>query len=82
MKKWYRVRFERFNFDYKPSLQNSVDLVFSTDIPCDDDHLEKFERFVWSELWRQHKDWHNHKGPIKGRSGWSSANMGTVETVI
>ncbi len=70
--KTFRVHFERFNFGYKPVLEHHQDVIFTTDIPEDDEHLDELETFMYSELWRQHPEWLNHKGPLPDRAGWSS----------
>lgn len=70
--KTYKVSFERINFGYKPTLNQTSDVVFQTDIPYEDENLEEFERIMWDEMWKQNPHWNKAEGPIPGRAGWSS----------
>ncbi len=70
--KTYRARFERINFGYDPVLKQTADVVFSTDIPHDNDHIDEFEKCMWENMWSQNWHWKNPCGPLIGRPGWSS----------
>jgi hypothetical protein len=78
----YRTQFERLNFGYNPPLRQTADVVFETDIPFDDEHLEEFESAAWAAVWKQNPHWQDPTGPIDGRPGWSSVLGGSKYTKI
>ena len=67
----YKTTFERLNFGFNPPLRQSADVVFDTDIPFEDSHLEAFEEVMRRAMIKQNPHWKNHNGPVKGM-GWSS----------
>lgn len=73
----WRTRFERINFGFEPALYQIADVVFETDIPFDDEHLEAFERAAWDAMWAQNPHWCDPKGPIERCAGWSSVLGGS-----
>ena len=68
----YKVYCERLNFGFHPALKQTADVVFDTDVPCDDDHIEMWEKELWKAIWEQNPHWLNPKGPVAGAAGWSS----------
>jgi len=68
----YKANFKRINFDFRPALEQTADVVFETDIPCDDENIEEFEEFMWEEMWKQNPHWKNSEGPLRNKAGWSS----------
>lgn len=70
--KTYKTKFERINFGYSPPLCQTADVVFQTDIPFEDGHLEEFECVVWDAMWKQNPHWKDPEGPLPDRAGWSS----------
>jgi hypothetical protein len=68
----YRTSFERINFGISPPLKQSADVLFSTDIPFEDEHLEAFTEVMWSAMWEQNPHWANPQGPAGATTGWSS----------
>ena len=78
----WRTYFERINFDYNPPLKQASDVVFETDIPSDDAHIEAFEQSAWNAMWKQNPHWRKSAGPIKTRRGWSSVLGGKTYKVI
>ena len=69
----YKVYFERFYFSSgKEILKQTADVVFDTDIPFDDYHLEEFEKVAWEAMWKQCPHWNDPSPPIEGMAGWSS----------
>ncbi len=67
----YKTHFRRYNFNFNPPLEQSADVVFSTKIPFEDGHLEKFEAAAWKAAFEQNPHWKDPKCPVKG-AGWSS----------
>lgn len=70
--KTYRTYFERFNFGYNPPLKQTSDVVFKTNIPYDDEHMEEFDKVMWKALRKQNPQWNKYEGPLPGDMGWSS----------
>lgn len=68
----YRTFFERVNFGISPPLKQTADVLFSTDIPSDDEHLEAFTEVMWAAMWAQNPHWADPTGPVGATSGWSS----------
>ena len=80
--KTYKAKFERINFGYKPSLNQSADVLFQTDIPFDNEHITEFEEACWAAMWKQNPHWENPEGPLPDRAGWSSVlGVGSIEEV-
>lgn len=76
----WRTHFERHNFDFRPQLTQSADVVFETDIPFNnnDGNPEKFERAAWDAMWEQNPHWKDSRGPIANSKGWSSVFGGNT----
>ena len=68
----YRTTFGRLNFGFQPALHQTADVVFDTDIPFDDIHIEEFEEVAWDAMLEQNPHWKNPQGPLPGTQGWSS----------
>lgn len=68
----YKTTFERLNFGFDPPLRQIADVVFDTDIPCDDENLEAFEEAKRKAVIKQNPHWKNPNGPVSGVMGWSS----------
>lgn len=78
----WKIKFERINFGVKPTLVQTSDVIFRTDIPLDNDHIEEFENCAWGAMWEQNPHWKNPKPPIEGIWGWSSVlSSGRYEKV-
>ena len=69
---YYKSFFERINFGFNPPLKQTADVVFCTDIPFDDEHIEEFEKVKWKAMWEQNPQWRNPSSPIGNGAGWSS----------
>jgi hypothetical protein len=68
----YKTRFERFNFQFEPPLQQVSDVIFKTNIPYDGEHLREFIEASWEAMWKQNPHWRDPSPPIFGMMGWSS----------
>lgn len=70
----YRTNFKRTNFCFDPPVKQSLDIVFESDVPQDDDHLQEMIDAAWDALCEQYPSWSNEADPfpIKDHSGWSS----------
>lgn len=68
----YRTSAKRINFGFTPALIQSADVVFSTNIPFENETIEEFEAVAWKEILKQNPHWKKAEGPVKGKSGWSS----------
>lgn len=68
----WRTQFERIDFDFDPPLKQTADVVFETDVPFEDEHLEEFDTVAWQAMWKQNPQWKNSEPPLEGYSGWSS----------
>lgn len=79
METW-RCTFERHNYGYSPPLHQLSDVVFQTDIPFDDEHIEAFEEAAWNAMREQNPHFGNPAGPLPERSGWSSVCGGSKFT--
>jgi hypothetical protein len=79
----YAQHFTRENFDIIPSLKEKVCVIFETDIPFDDEHINEFKDVIWKELWKQYPLWncpyHQGRRPptllLNWRHGFSSASQ-------
>jgi hypothetical protein len=76
----WRTTFYRYNFDYRPHLEQRSDVVFETDIPFNNegDNPALFEQAAWRAMWEQNPQWKNPKGPLPGDKGWSSVGCGNM----
>ena len=74
----WRTQFERINFDFDPPLKQVADVVFETDVPYDDDHINEFDAIAWDAMWKQNPHWADRDllKPIEGFAGWSSVMGG------
>lgn len=68
--RYWRTQYYRYNFAFSPPLEQRADVVFKTDIPFDDEHLEDFKDVAANALYKQNKHWTNYSGPFN--TGWSS----------
>lgn len=70
----FTQHFTRQNFNMRPPLDEEVCVVFETDIPYDNDHIEEFDRLVWNELFRQYPIWrcpyHSQNPPPNDLEKW------------
>ena len=82
--KTYRTQFERVNFDFDPPLRQKADVVFQTNIPYDDEHINEFDAVVWDAMWTQNPHWMDRSlsKPIDGYAGWSSVMGGHKITEV
>ncbi len=67
---FWRTTYERINYGFSPPLRQIVDIVFDTDIPFDNEHLEAFEGAAWHALKSQMPSWSDPHGPMG--TGWST----------
>lgn len=74
--KTYRTTFERINFDFDPPIKQTADVVFQTDVPYEDDHLEDLMATAWDAMWTQNPHWKDPSSPLEGYAGWSSVMGG------
>ena len=68
----YRTLFERFNFNFDPSVKQTADVVFECDAPNDEEHYQKLSGAAWEAMWEQNPHWHEPKFHLEGFGGWSS----------
>lgn len=78
----WRTAFERLNFDFVPAVKQTADVVFSTDIPYEDDRLDDFIQVAWDAMWKQNPHWTDSAAPLDGYSGWSSVMGGRKFTEV
>ncbi len=78
----YKSHFERINYGFSPPLIQSADVVFDTDIPNTNDHIEDFEEAAWDAVWKQNPHWADPKAPVEDCAGWSSVIGGTRYELI
>lgn len=64
--KTYCQTFYRCCFASKPPTEQTADVILSTDIPYDDEHLPQFEAALWDAAFKQNPQWRDATG------GWSS----------
>ncbi len=71
MKTW-TTKFSRENYGVNPPLKQTACVLFTTDVPYENEHLDEFEAVAWSAMWAQCPHWKDPSPPAPGMSGWSS----------
>jgi hypothetical protein len=66
------TQFVRYNYGFYPMIRQTADVVFTTEVPWDEFHVQEFEDRAWEAMWAQNPQWKNYEGPIAGSMGWSS----------
>jgi len=68
----YKAFFERINFGFNPTIKQTAEVIFETDIPYETETIEEFCEVMWKAVWEQNPHWHDPSSPIKNTAGWSS----------
>lgn len=72
----YSTTYKRMNCGFTPVLVETKEIIFETNIPFENESLDKFEEFAWKEFWKQTPEWKDFSAPEGSSMGWSSVTGG------